>query len=125
MYKSNLPNVLAQMARARDAGLVAAGEVVRTEVKKGLRGGYTSGAFVTGNVWNSVRRTDPMDTEQGRGVAVFSEVNYALFWEVGHQNLFTGKYERVEVWHPALLNTAPEQLAAFNRVFARFMGEAI
>jgi hypothetical protein len=47
---------------------------------------------------------------------------YALFWEVGHHNLFTRRFERKEVWMPALLSTRAEQLAAYQRVYARFMG---
>ena len=125
MYQSNLPAVLAKMNAARDAALIAAAEVVRTEVKLRLRGGYTSGQFVTGNVWNSVKLSAPTDDPEGRGVRVYTDVTYALYWEVGHLNTFTRKYERKEVWHPALLETAPQQMAAFNRVFARFMGEGI
>lgn len=124
MYQSNWDSVRARLAAARDAGLVAAAEVVRTAVKEGLRGGYKSGAFVTGNVLNSVQITPPMDDEGGRAVRVFSDVDYALFWELGHLNLFTRKFERKEVWHPALISTTAAQLDAFNRVFARFMGEA-
>ena len=56
-YVSNLPAVRAQIDRARNAGLIAAAHVVINEVKRGLTGGYTSGAFVTGRVLNSVTRT--------------------------------------------------------------------
>jgi len=109
------------MEQARDAGLIAAAEVVKTEVKRGLRGGYTSGAFVTGNVWNSVTRTDPTDENGVRVIRVGTNVMYALYWELGHQNLFTRKFERVEVWMPTFLSTADRQALAFARVFARFM----
>ena len=121
-YQSNLAAVQAQMHRARDAGLIAAAQVVVNAVKEDLAGGYTSGAFVTGNVLNSVTRTDPTDENGVRVIRVGSDVDYALFWEIGHRNLFTRRFERNEVWVPALLRTAQQQADAFARVFARFMG---
>jgi hypothetical protein len=111
------------MSAARDAALIAQAEVVRSAVKEGVRGGYKTGAFTTGHALNSVKITAPYDGEGGRAVSVYSDVDYMLYWEIGHLNTYTRKFERKEVWHPALLNTTPEQLAAFNRVFARFMGE--
>ena len=135
-YRSKLPAVQGQMNRARDAGLVAAAQVVINAVKQGLRGGYTSGAFVTGHVMNSVTRTEPADENGVRVIRVGSDVDYALFWEVGFvpaRGVFSpgiGRstqgpigLQRKEVWVPALLRTAPEQAAAFARVFARFMGQ--
>jgi hypothetical protein len=48
---------------------------------------------------------------------------YAAPWELGHVNLFSRKFERVETWVPALFSTAQQQALAFARVFARFMGQ--
>lgn len=120
-YASSLAAVEAQMNRARDAGLIAAAQVVVNRVKEKLAGGYTSGAFVTGHVLNSVTRTEPADENGVRVIRVGSNVNYALFWELGHVNLFTRKFERVEKWVPALVETAQQQADAFARVFARFL----
>lgn len=122
-YASNFAAVRERMEQARDAGLIAAAHVVINEVKRGLRGGYTSGAFVTGHVWNSVTRTDPLDENGVRVIRVGTDVMYALFWEVGHRNVFTRKFERVEIWVPALLSTADRQALAFATVFARYMAE--
>ena len=122
MYKSNLPQIEQRMRAARFAGLIASAEVVINAVKEGLRGGYTSGRFVTGHVLNSVNRSEPGEDGRGAFILVGTDVNYALFWEVGHQNIFTGRFERKEVWMPAFLRTRPDQLAAFQRVYARFMG---
>lgn len=133
-YQSNLPAVRAQMERARDAGLIAAAQVVVNEVKQGLRGGYMSGAFVTGNVMGSVTRTEPADENGVRVIRVGTDVEYALFWELGFApapgvfspglgrgQLGPTQFRRKEVWVPALFRTANEQAAAFSRVFARFM----
>jgi hypothetical protein len=121
-YKSNLPQITARLRQARSAGLVAAAEVVIGRVKEGLRGGYTSGAFVTGNVLNSVNRSEPMEDERGAHILVGTDVDYALYWEVGHQNIFTRRFERKEVWVPALFASRAEATAAFQRVFQRAMG---
>ena len=121
-YRSNLASVTQRLNQARAAGLIAAAEVVVGAVKQGLQGGYTSGAFVTGHVMASVSRSEPMEDAEGAYILVGTDVMYALFWELGHQNLFTRKFERKEAWVPALLSTRAEQLAAFQRVYQRFMG---
>lgn len=121
-YSSNLPQVTARLRAASSAGLLAAAAVVENKVKDGLRGGYTSGRFVTGHVLASVNHSEPALDANGAYILVGTDVLYALFWEVGHQNLFTGRFERVEIWMPALLSTRAEQLAAYQRAFARHMG---
>lgn len=121
-YQSNLPAVTDRLKAARSAGLLAAAAVVENKVKEGLRGGYKSGAFVTGNVMASVNHSEPSEDAGGAFILVGTDVMYALFWELGHLNLFTRQFERKEVWMPALLSTRAEQFAAFQRVYARFMG---
>jgi hypothetical protein len=121
-YKSNVPGIKQRMQQARFAGLLAAAAVVENEVKRGLAGGYTSGLFVTGHVLNSATHSEPAEDERGAFILVGTNVSYALFWEVGHQNLFTKKFERVEIWMPALLTTRDQQLAAFQRVYQRALG---
>jgi len=121
-YQSNLPQVTAGMRNARSAGLLAAAAVVENEVKRGLSGGYTSGDFVTGHVLSSVNHSEPIVDVSGAYILVGTDVMYALFWEIGHVNLFTRKFERVEIWMPALLSTRAEQLAAFQRAYQRALG---
>ena len=78
MYQSNLPAVAAKLRAARFAGLVAAANVVVNAVKEGLRGGYTSGAFVTGFVLNSVTNSEPAEDANGAFILVGSNVNSEL-----------------------------------------------
>jgi hypothetical protein len=122
-YTSNFASVRAQMEQARDAGLIAAAQVVINDEKRRLAGGFTSGLFVTGNILNSVTRTEPADENGVRVIRVGTNVVYAAPWELGHVNLFSRKFERVETWVPALFSTAQQQALAFARVFARFMGQ--
>jgi hypothetical protein len=121
-YRSNLAAVRPNLAQATAAGLIAAAEVVIGRVKQALRGGYTSGAFVTGRVMASVNRNEPATDERGAYILVGTDVTYALFWEVGHHNLFTRKFERQERWMPAFLDSRNQQRDAFLAAFTRTLG---
>lgn len=93
------------MDRARvavDAGLRAGGYFLANEIKRQLAGGYTSGDFVTGHVMNSVTVGEPYDDGDARALEVGTDVDYALFWELGHHSIFTRRFERVEIWRPTM-----------------------
>jgi len=111
--------------RAVDAALKAAAQVVvnglKDEKPEGLRGGYTSGDFVTGNILNSITISDTAKDAKGCYVLVGTDVMYAVYWEFGHINVFTRKYEREERWGPTLSRTSDDATAAYRRVYARFM----
>lgn len=106
---------------AQQAGIRASAYIVYNAVKLGLRGGYTSGAFAVGNVINSVTISAVFEEAGIFGVRIGSNVPYALYWELGHHNIFTRRYERVEVWRPALVDNREESRAAFNRAYKRSM----
>lgn len=111
-------------ARAKRLALRAGANVLRNAVMRGLRGGYTSGAFVTGRVMNSVTISPVLELGGGvMGIKVGTNVMYALYWELGHWNLFTGKYERVEVWRPALFSSRKEVREAFVNRYTREMAK--
>ncbi len=110
--------------QAIDNGLVAAAYVYRNRVVEKLSQGYTSGAFVTPHVALTVGVSAAMDLDGQRVVLVGTDVMYALYWEMGHMNLFTRRYERVEHWRMAMLETGPAQFAAFSRVFGRVFQDA-
>ena len=98
------------------------GNVFRNAVKRGLRGGFTSGDFVTGRMLNSVQLREPEVHENGGSIIVGTDQTdppYPLYWELGHQNLVTGKYERVEIWGPAFRDNKEAAIAAYRRAFAR------
>ena len=116
-YSSNLPAITSRMKAARGQGLLAAAAVVENEVKERLRGGYTSGDFVTGASLAAVAHSEPQEDGEGAFILVGTNLFYNLFWELGHMNLFTHRFERKEVWMPALLSTRQQQLAAFQRVY--------
>lgn len=112
-FQSNAAALAERLRTAVDAGLTAAALTYQRRIKEALAPGYTSGDFVTGNVVGSVAVTPPEDGPSGRTVRIGTPVLYALYWELGHHNIFTRKFERQERWVPTLLDTAPEQQAAF------------
>lgn len=105
-WTSNLGAFEAASDRAIQAGLIAAAETYMGPVKERLQRGFTSGTFATGNLANSVTRSTPEKTGEGYEIAVGStqvDPPYGLYWEMGHQNVFTGQHERVEVWVPLMV----------------------
>jgi hypothetical protein len=111
--------------RATAAALQGGAQVVVNGLKEpkpnGLRGGYTSGAFVTGNVLNSVFVTPVRQDGAGWHVFVATDVMYAVYWEYGHYNIFLRRFVREERWRPTLDRTSDGVIAAYQRVYARFM----
>lgn len=120
-YRSRSAELAQRFAGAVDAGLVAAGETFKTEVKRQLAPGYTSGAFVTGHVLGSVTRTAPSTIGGVRVLHVGTNVDYAMFWELGHENLFMRRFAQKLVWGPAITSTLEAQRAAFDEAFRRAM----
>lgn len=112
----------ARIRAAATQALVAAAAVPANAVRIRLKGGYTSGNFVTGLSSASVTQSTPEDEGNAVTVRVGTNVKYAPFWEFGHFNIFTRKYERVEVWRPGFLDSIPEAQRTFALVFLAAMG---
>lgn len=77
--------------------------------------GYKTGRFVTGNIANSVARGEPEPSGDGYEIAVGStqvDPPYALFWEIGHFNWFTGQFERHEIWVPLMVENREKYVGA-------------
>ena len=118
-WRSDRHRIGALLLKATDAGLEAAARQVQGRVRVALRGGYTSGAFVTGAGMNAVTVGAPEWRGRARAVAVGTNMAHSVYWELGHFNTFTRRYERQERWRPALNDSAPDAQAAFARVFGR------
>ena len=120
-----VPTFAQRHARATDAALEAGANELINGLKDtkplGLTQGYTSGAFTTGNLLNSIQASEPYTEAGTRHIRVFTDVLYALYWEMGHLNAFTRKYEREERWGPTLQRKDEDILAAYTRVYKRFM----
>jgi hypothetical protein len=112
------------MDNASRKGLHAAAYVVSNKVKENLRGGYVSGAFVTGASVNHVTIGQVYREETGWAIKVGTDLMYNLYFELGHFNIFRRKFTRVEKWRPALVDSRFEAMQAFNRVYTETLHAA-
>ncbi len=122
--RSNTQAVWAALRPAQTKALTAAAYPVYNEVKRQLRHGYHSslgnwGDFVMGNNINHVTISPIIYSADGASIKVGTDLLYALFWEVGHHNLFTRHFERDEKWAPAYDVTRRQAFEAYARVFKR------
>jgi hypothetical protein len=106
-------------------GVDAAANVLEREVKKAHNKYYTSQAFrSTAQIRQSIRRVGPTLEAEGWTSRVGTNKKIALYWELGHHNLFTRKRERVRLWEPTAMANVERMQAAFARVVVRYMNRA-
>lgn len=120
--RSNTAALLSGFQVAQQQALTAMAYPVYNEVKRQLRHGYHSslgnwGNFVTGNNVNHVTVSPVTQTDDGASISVGTDLDYALFWELGHHNIFTRHFERDEKWRPAYEATREQAFATYARVF--------
>jgi hypothetical protein len=121
-WTSSLGEFTRKLEEAQKKGLVAAAQVYVNEVKRGLRGGYTSGAFVTGESINRVTRGEPEQEAGGEWyIRVGTTLLFNLFWELGHHNIFTRHFEQKQVWGPVFEETQDAQREAYVKVMRRVL----
>ena len=123
-YKSNMAFVGRKLHEARTTGLEFAAQQVVNRVVRGLEGGYTSGAFVTGTNTSSVVATDPFRLRGVWTVLIGTSIDdppYPVYWELGFLSIFSNRWERKEVWGPALRDSADRARRAFQRGFRSVM----
>lgn len=123
--------------KAARAGLVASSQFLLNELKKAYSNYYTSGAFrSTLQIRQALRRADPEKDKDGWYTIVgvptatvtpkdsktpVDRGMVALAWEMGHQNLFTRKYERVQIALPTATQSAQGMKDAWARVVKQVM----
>lgn len=103
-----------------------------------MRGYYTSRKFrSTAQIVQHVQRSKPrwvngqweslvgipkgIKPRQSDGASSYSVGEIALAWELGHQNLFTRKYERVEIFKPVLMESKERIAAVYAKTLARIL----
>lgn len=119
---------LRRIDRGAREGLMAQARVVYNAWKRQMalhHGGFKSGDFATGSAVGRI--TIGPVLALGRfgeyAIQVGTDRLYHLFWELGHMNVFSRKYERVETLRPAVEDTRIEQQAAFTRRFRAAVGD--
>jgi hypothetical protein len=120
-FVSHLDEFRRRHDRAVRAALPAAAQVLVTALKRALRKGFKSGKFVTGRLVNSITMGDVVLEGGAYVIRVGTNVKYALFWELGHINLFTRKHERVEIWRPTTIDVMPQVRAKFVEIYTAMM----
>lgn len=114
------------LRRYREAarlGVDAAANALQRAVTIAHDSSYYKGGAFRGTLFvrQSIRRTDPMRSATGWESVVGTKIIEALYWELGHHNTFTRRYERRRIWEPAALEAAESVRATFARVVARLM----
>lgn len=104
----------AQLDKAVPRGLVKAAAIYHGALRRKLQRGYTSGKFTTGNVAASVQMGLPELVDGHWVMTVGTSLMYALYWEMGHMNVFTHKYEREQYWAETVGLNAAKMNAAMG-----------
>jgi hypothetical protein len=105
-------------------GMDAASNHLRVSLQKAFGSWYYKGGRFrsTLQVKQSIRRDGPTWAGEGWEATVGTNKIEALYWELGHHNVFTRKYERVEIWVPTGAREVQAMRDTFARVVARMMG---
>lgn len=140
----NSREAMSRLDRASYNAIDAATNQMQRRVTNAFGRHYTSGAFRDSlKVRANIRRSDPekdvggnwhtrigikpnIRNEKEQGARddkkkVYGVGEIALAWELGHHNVFTRRYERVEIWVPKAEESVPAARAAFARVMTRYM----
>jgi hypothetical protein len=119
-------NSLRVLDRYRDAarmGMDAAANHLKVSVQKAFGSWYYKGGRFrsTLQIKQSIRRDGPTWKGNGWESTVGTNKIEALYWELGHNNLFTGNPERVQIWVPTGAREVQPMRATFARVVTRMM----
>lgn len=104
-------------------GLDAATQHLQNEIYKAFGSWYyKGGAFrSTLQVKQSIQRKGPYRVGSGWEQMIGTELIEALYWELGHNNRWTRKYERVQIWVPTASKNIDRMQKTFSVVVARLM----
>ena len=118
--------VLARYEDIAPRALDAAAKHLVDEVRKAFGSSYYLGGRFrsTLQVKQSIRRLTPYKTPAGWETLVGTKLIEALYWELGHNNLFTRDKERVQLWVPTAAANVERMRQTFAYVVKRFMGTA-
>lgn len=135
--ESKTLQLLDNLQRAQTSALKAEAQVYRNALKRALRGGNKGYIFQTstGNVgkivdgirepfyqgilYNSIFISEVSFNSDGGSIRVGTPLLYALYWEIGHHNIFTRNFERDDIWQRTFDATRQQALDAYYRVFGR------
>ena len=116
--------VLPRYEDAARRGLDGAATHLLNEIRKAFGSSYYLGGRFrsTLQVKQSTRRLPPYKGPSGWETVVGTKLIEALYWELGHRNIFTRNPERVQIWVPTATANADRMQKTFAYVVARLMG---
>jgi hypothetical protein len=119
--------VLAAYDKASRDGITAVANMLVREVKRAHLEAdyYKGGAFRhTLGVRASINRTEPEKVNDSYEIRVGTKFIEALYWEMGHYNVFTGKEEPpVKIWMPTALEQRENGRKLFAATVKRSLGK--
>lgn len=119
--------VLAAYDKASRDGITAVANMLVRELKRAhLEANYyKGGAFRhTLGVRASINRTEPEKVGDSYQIRVGTKFIEALYWEMGHYNVFTGKEEPpVKIWMPTFLEQRDNGKKLFAATVKRSLGK--
>jgi hypothetical protein len=110
---------------AAKKGLGAAAQLLHREVKKAFGTKYYKGGKFrdTLKVRASIRYLTPYKTRSGWESVVGTKIIQALYWELGHDNIYTRNRERVRIWEPTGVAKREAMKAEFRAVVTAIMNQ--
>ena len=117
----------AALARYDDAsrlGMDAAANHLQVEIVKAFGSRYYKGGRFRSTLYvkQSIRRLAPFKQGGGWQSVVGTKLIEALYWELGHRNVFTRKHERVQLWVPTAAKNIDRMRKTYATIVARIMG---
>jgi hypothetical protein len=114
----------ARYSHGAKGGMNAVGKFLVAETYKAFESAryYKGGAFRSTLLVKQSIRYEVWPDLDGWFARVGTNKEPALSWELGHQNHFTGKYERVPIWVPTALANVENMRKEFAKIVARVMG---
>jgi hypothetical protein len=139
-FANNAARFAFDLEFARRQGVVACGNVLVRRLKKAFGSGYYKGGRFrdTLKVEASIQREDEPTLgregwsirvgpkfgdpqEKAAGVKRGKAWMVPLYWELGHYNVFTRRYERREIFRPTGVDSTPALGAEYGKVVTRYL----
>lgn len=116
---------LSRYEEASRKGLDAAANHLRVETLKAFGSDYYKGGAFRSTLYvkQSIRRIAPYKTLSGWESTLGTKLIEALYWELGHMNRWTRKYERVQLWVPTAAKNVGRMQQVFAAIVSRIMGK--
>jgi hypothetical protein len=141
-FTNNAQQFVGDLDKARRNGVIACGNLLERRLKKAFGSSYyKGGAFRdTLKVKPSIKRDDApalgregyeirvgprfgKPQQKAAGVKRGKAFMVPLYWELGHYNVFTRRYERREIFRPTGVDSTPALQAEYAKTVTRYLAK--